>query len=409
MLTTLIPLFDRDLNVSAYSIFSQKRDLLMNPALQGTGVNDNAGDIPGFEVIREAGIETLSPDAPVFVPVGNIAVFSDVAAQCGELPHDKIVLLIDNNFQGTPQYLDRIKTLKADGFLFAIRKLQTTEFAKLSGILQLMDYIIFDCRQVDVAKAKIFFAKMFPNVKIIIGNLDDDEAFEKYRMDYGFCMFEGNFYRIPVNHGEKGVSAVKATYLELLNTVNEPDYELTDAADVIGRDTALVVELLKTVNRMAVNSEVTSIRHATAMLGQKNLKRWINTIAAKELCSDKPSEITRISLLRAKFAENLAPLFEMAGNSSELFLMGLFSVIDLILDLPMEEALKKVLLSRQISNALLTGKGDFAEILRFMEAYENANWQEVARVMLIKGIKDKDVYIAYLSAFSWYRQLINIK
>ena len=72
---------------------------------------------------------------------------------------------------------------------------------------------------------------------------------------------------------------------------------------------------------MTVNSEITSIRHAAAMLGQKELKKWINTAVTSELCADKPNEVTRLSLLRAKFAENLAPAFEMAGHSSELFLM----------------------------------------------------------------------------------------
>ena len=190
-----------------------------------------------------------------------------------------------------------------------------------------------------------------------------------------------------------------------MNIVNDDDYELTKAADIIGRDTALVVSLLDMVNRIAINSKITSIRHAAAILGQKELKKWINTVITKELCADKPNEITRISLLRAKFAESLAPSFELALHASELFLMGLFSVLDIILDVPMEEALEKVNVSKNIRNALIDQKGAFAEVYEFMNAYENADWQEVCRLLVVKDISVDTVYKAYTETMVWYREM----
>ena len=191
--------------------------------------------------------------------------------------------------------------------------------------------------------------------------------------------------------------------------INAPDFDLTKAADTISRDTALVISMLKLVNRMSRNSEITSVRHAAAMLGQKELKKWINTAVTKELCADKPNEITRLSLLRAKFAENLAPVFEKASLSSELFLTGLFSVLDIILDKPMEEALKLVNVGRGIQDALLRHEGELASVLDFLTAYENASFQEVSRLLLLGGIKDNDVYDAYVNSLIWYRDLFNTK
>ena len=160
---------------------------------------------------------------------------------------------------------------------------------------------------------------------------------------------------------------------------------------------------------MAVNSEITSIRHAAAMLGQKELKRWINTAVVNELCSDKPSEITRLSLLRAKFAENLASSFELAGKSSELFLMGLFSVLDLILDKPMDEALKLVKVSHEIEDALLSQKGALADVMEFITQYEAANWQEVSRLIVLKNLDMDRIYDAYMKSLKWYRELVSIQ
>ncbi|MDE7224175.1 MAG: HDOD domain-containing protein, partial [Acetatifactor sp.] len=177
------------------------------------------------------------------------------------------------------------------------------------------------------------------------------------------------------------------------------------AADIIGRDTALTISLLRMVNRMAINSEITSIRHATAMLGQKELKKWITTAVVGELCTDKPNEITRLSLLRARFAENLAKSFGMANQASELFLMGLFSVLDAILDKPMEEALDMVHLSKQIRDVLLEGKGELFKVYDFILQYENANWQEVSRQMILENIDMPTLYDAYIQTLVWYRKL----
>ncbi|HOO27484.1 MAG TPA: HDOD domain-containing protein, partial [Lachnospiraceae bacterium] len=401
MLATLIPFFDKNMKVCAYSLFSQKQNLLLNPVLLGSGRNDGAASVNGLEIIQNMGIDTLSPDTDIFVPVGNIAVFSDIESQCS-VPHSRLVLLFDNSVMNEEIYLKRFTQLKEEGYKLAIRKLPISSFEESRELIRLMDYIILDCKKVNVMKAKIYFGHLFPHIKICVGNIENQEKFDEVKNDESFWLFEGEFYRIPVTKGQTDVAPLKANYLELLKMVNDADFELTKAADVIGRDTALVLELLEMVNRMSVNSGITSIRHAAAMLGQKELKKWINTAVTKELCTDKPSEITRISLLRAKFAEQLAPIFGLAAKDSELFLMGLFSVLDLILNLPMEDALKKINVSKDIYHALVSHAGEFAKVLDFMLQYEYANWQEVSRQMIIMNIEMSAVYDAYISSIKWY-------
>ena len=158
---------------------------------------------------------------------------------------------------------------------------------------------------------------------------------------------------------------------------------------------------------MSINSEITSIRHATAMLGQRELKKWTTTAVTKQLCLDKPNEVTRLSLLRAKFAENLAPVLSMAIKSQELFLMGLFSVLDIILDKPMDEALDMVIVSKDIRKALVDHSGPLASAYNFILQYENANWQEVSRLMLVDNIDMDRVYNAYCDALKWYRKIFS--
>ena len=405
MLVTLIPLFDEYMVIRAYSLFTQKSNFFLNPSLLGTGKLDGAGRIAGLEVIQNMGIETLSNVNEVFVPVSNLSLFSDVEAQC-DAPPKHLVLLIDHAVKPENMYIERIKELKEKGYRFAIRKLLVHEFTAYTEILKLMDFVFLNHKKVDLQKATIYFSKLFPQIKICAVEVDDAVSYEKLKTTTSSKLFEGNFYQLPVTRGQREVSPLKVNYIELLNIVNQEDFDLTKAADIIGRDPALTISLLRMVNNLAVLSEITSIRHAAAMLGQKELKKWITTAVVKELCADKPNEITRLAMLRAKFAENLSKAFEMAMLSQELFMMGLFSILDVVLDQDMEEALKLVRLPKHVNEALLHKSGKYSPVYEFILNYEKANWEEVSRQMILNEIELDKVYQAYTDALVWYRKLI---
>ncbi len=405
MLLTLIPLFDEKLAVSAYSVFTQKDNMFLNPLSQVTGIYDGATYVQGIEAVNSMGIETLSGNKEVFVPVTNVSIFSNIEEQC-EVAHVKVALLIDRTFPPVENYVKRLKELKAAGFKIAIRKIAVSEFQVYAPILELVDYVFLNNKKIAIDKAKIYFEKLYPNVKLIAGNIDTMDTFESLKTTGGYQFYEGEFYRIPVTKGSKDISPAKVTQLELLKIVNNPDFEINDAADIIGRDTALTLSLLQMVNRVVKTAEITTIRHAAAMLGQKELKRWINTAVVNQISSDQPNELTRLTLLRARFAENLAGLFELKMQSEELFLMGLFSVLDIILDKPIDEALEMIQVSKDIKAALINREGKLAPVLEYILAYETADWSEVSRIMVLRNIDTNKVYQAYLDTLSWYRSTI---
>ncbi|MDE6675065.1 MAG: HDOD domain-containing protein, partial [Acetatifactor sp.] len=330
--------------------------------------------------------------------------FSDLSEKC-YAPNERLVVLMDSTVKQEPMYIERLTELKSQGYKLAIRKLQVAEFEAYRGILNLVDYVFLNHKKIDISKAKIYFSKLFPQIKLCAVGVDNQEEFAELKSSGGYQLYEGDFYRVPLNKDEHEVAPLKVNYIELLNIVNSNNFELTEAADIIGRDTALTISLLRMVNRMAINSEITSIRHAAAMLGQKELKKWITTAVVGELCTDKPNEITRLSLLRARFAENLAGAFGMAGLASELFLMGLFSVLDVILDKPMEEALAMVHVSKPVRDVLVDGKGELARPYEFIRRYESADWQEVSRQMILEDIDMATLYDAYIQTLIWYRKL----
>ncbi len=405
MLLALIPLFDENMAVRAYSVFSQKDNFFLDPMMLGTRQNDGATTVEGLELIRTMGIETLSEDKEIFVPVSNVSVFSDVESQC-DAPHERIAFLIDNTIPPLENYVSRLRELREKGYKLAVRKLAVADFENYREILRLSDYIFLDNRKIAIDKAKIYFSKLYPNINLCAGGIDTMDDFEALKERGGYQLYEGNFYRVPVTRGSHEVAPLKVNYIELLNTVNNPNFELTAAADIIGRDTALTISLLQMVNRMTVNSGISTIRHAAAMLGQRELRKWINTAVVNEMYSDKPSEVTRLSLLRAKFAEFLAPVFGMQNQSEELFLMGLFSVLDVILEKPMEEALEMVMVAGDVREALIGGGGKLFPVLNLMQQYENANWPEVSRLLLLAKMDVGPVNEAYMNSLRWYRDLM---
>ena len=377
----------------------------MNPSLLGSRQFDGAAYVDGLELIQELGTTTLSGGKPIFVSLNNISIFSSLESECKNTNHAPI-LLIDQTFPPVSMYTDRIRELREFGYHFAIRNLPVHCYEDYAPILSQMDYILIDCQKIDAVKASFYFRKLYPDICICASNIPDTETFGKLSPAETISLFEGTFFRMPVTRGEHKVSPLKINYISLLNLIEEDDFDLTKAADIISQDTALIISLLRLANKRSFNSEITSVRVAVSMLGQKDLTRWIQTTVIEKLCSDKPNELMRLSLLRAKFAENLAPVFGMAMRSQELFLTGLFSILDIILDCSMEEALSMVRVSGKIRAALLEHTGSLAEVLHFIVKYESAEWQEVSRQLVLKNIEIPDVSHAWVSSLQWYAKLI---
>lgn len=377
----------------------------MNPSLLGSRQFDGAAYVDGLELIQELGTTTLSGGKPIFVSLNNISIFSSLESECKNTNHAPI-LLIDQTFPPVSMYTDRIRELREFGYHFAIRNLPVHCYEDYAPILSQMDYILIDCQKIDAVKASFYFRKLYPDICICASNIPDTETFGKLSPAETISLFEGTFFRMPVTRGEHKVSPLKINYISLLNLMEEDDFDLTKAADIISQDTALIISLLRLANTRSFNSEITSVRVAVSMLGQKDLTRWIQTTVIEKLCSDKPNELMRLSLLRAKFAENLAPVFGMVMRSQELFLTGLFSILDIILDCSMEEALSMVRVSGKIRTALLEHTGSLAEVLHFIVKYESAEWQEVSRQLVLKNIEIPDVSHAWVSSLQWYAKLI---
>lgn len=401
MLATLVPLFYEDMSVASYCLYAQKENMYERPHLLIAGKYDGAGSIVGLEVFDSVSEDDLVANCSIIIPINNISLFSNIEQQLTGFD-GRIVLLIDQTIKPEESYNKRLQDLKSKGFKLALKDLPITSLDEFKFMMNDFDLLLINSDTGDVIEQAKEFRKILPNIDLCAENLHTKEEFESAKESGLFKVFEGTFFRVPINKEDTEVAPIKINYLKLMKVINEPDFDLDDVANVISQDPALTIELLKIANKLTINSNIRSIAQATALLGQKELRRWLNTTLLNGLAAGKPNEITRLSLVRARFAENLAPIFDYAMRKDELFLMGLFSLLNLILDMPMDKALEQVGVSNEIKKALVSDDGIFAPQLEFLLSYEAGDWQEVSRLMVLHDIEMDDVYEAYVEALKWY-------
>jgi len=238
--------------------------------------------------------------------------------------------------------------------------------------------------------------------QILVGAQDvdtQDQFAQAARM--GFALFQGQFFSRPdVTTGELTPNRVAS--LQLLREVNQQPFSYDTVAALIEQDVGLTYRLLRLINSawFGLRYEVRSIRHALVLLGPAEVQQWASVVALSQAGDDKP-ELLMLALTRAKFAESLAVICNHKRNASELFLMGMFSVIDALMDQPMEKMLSEVPLSANIKNALLTGDGPYGKLYRMMLAYEHAEWALLESLAVAMGIPEKPLAPAFRKSIAW--------
>jgi EAL and modified HD-GYP domain-containing signal transduction protein len=206
-------------------------------------------------------------------------------------------------------------------------------------------------------------------------NLDTQEEFQ-HAVSYGCTCFHGAFFRKPIIRPEKKIPANKAVQLQVLNEVNRPELALDELEALIKQDVSMTYRLLRFMNSVwfGLRYEVRSIRHALVLLGPKEMRKWASMVIVRSAGADKPRELLVRSLARARLAELAAPLSGLSEHTSSLFLTGMFSCIDAMLDVPLAAALEDVALHQDIKSALLGAAGPFRTVLDAILSYEEGDW-----------------------------------
>ncbi|MCL2017065.1 MAG: HDOD domain-containing protein [Defluviitaleaceae bacterium] len=401
------PVLSSDLAVMSYCFRYQRGGEYLADQYQAR-LLDGIVNLPCLTVLEDVGLDGFTNGEPLFVPINHFTLLADVTRQCSQ-PPEKIIFLLDSHIPVEPLFIDCITKLKDLGFRFAVEDVKNYDTMK--PIIELCDFIFISFKYNTEQSGTPYQAvmKKFPKLTFIASEVNDIEVFKKIR-NVGFSFFEGRFYNLPLTYGQNTIAPIKVNRIQLINLVREEDFAIEEIVKIVGQDTALTISLLQLVNSpyLGLSQKISSLQQAGALLGQNELRKWVTTATTELLSEDRPDELTRLSLIRAKFAENLATSFEMGIHAQSLFLMGLFSVLDVVLEMPMEEALKVIVVSKDIHEALVAGTGSFFPILNFMMAYESAQWSEVNRLMALHNLDIERVFASYIETIRWYSSITSL-
>ena len=397
-----IPIFDSKMSVEAYRLNSRSGQSLRGMMDDQISVSD-AVLSPGLDLIKALGAEPLAGDRPLYVDINVYQLLMRAPLSLGIAP-ERLVFVLPGSITPDGDVVDRCSQLKELGYGLAVSGIP--ESLTSNPMYSLIDSIIIDVESYATDGRFLALVKGLSGMKRIV--LSNIHEMEKFNMLAGIdnTLYAGDFFNQPITKGKSEISPVKINALTLLRQINEEDFDLSDIAGTIERDPSLSISLLRFINTVMPN-KINSIRNAVAILGQKEVKRWATAALSIQLAEDRPGEITRLSLIRARFAESLGKTFEMGVFSQSLFMMGLFSLLDVILEKPMEAAVREVALDEKVRAALVEKTGDFYKILELIHAYEHANWDRVAIMMVQYGLDLEGIISAFIEALVWYKALLD--
>jgi len=206
-------------------------------------------------------------------------------------------------------------------------------------------------------------------------NVTISEALDRARqIGYTYC--QGDFFRRPVPRHGKRVPLDQARHMRLLSQVNKPELEYDELETLIKQDVSMTYKLLRFINSAwyGLKQSVDSIRHALVLLGPAEVRLWATMLMLRNIGKEKPDELFRRSLIRAKLAEGIAPLIGLRKKAPQLFLVGAFSLADALTDLSMRKMLENLPLNDDIKQALLGSSSQFGLVCKAVAAYETGQW-----------------------------------
>lgn len=225
----------------------------------------------------------------------------------------------------------------------------------------------------------------------------------------GYRLFQGYFFSKPETLARRDLSAGQLTILRLMNLLRDPD--TTDAAleDAFRTDVSLTYKLLRTVNSASMGGRgIESIRHAVRMVGRAELHKWLSLLLVTSVAGKggTDAELVRVAIQRARLCENVARQGRDRRSAEALFMVGLFSLLDAILKVPLGDVLHRIDLTDEVRRALLARSGPYAPTLSLVEAYERGSWHAVDAESQVLGVDPSMLGDLYLEAVRWTRERI---
>ena len=395
------PIFNRNKRIYGYELLFRGGTTNAFPPIDGDTATSKLLSNSFFNI----GIEQLTGGKKAFVNFTEDLLLKKVP---NLFPKDILVVEILENVKPHNGVVEACKEIALRGYSMALDDFFYT--SEWDALVSLAEVIKIDFMATPVETIRDYVRDLaHPGLKFLAEKVETHEEFQ-IALDMGFEFFQGYFFSKPQIVESKDVSPSKINLVQLVAEANRPDFSFEELEKIVSRDVSLSYKLMRYINSPFFKRvhEISSIRQAVVLLGEEGMKRFISLIVMAKLASDKPEELVRTSIIRARLCELLGKSGSAQVDGSELFTLGLFSLIDAIMDQEMHILMDKLPLAEPIRNALTSGEGILADYLKVAISYESGDWRGFEESTNRLGIDQGAVPELYLEALGWADSMNNI-
>ena len=364
------PIYRKDLSLYAYELLFRGNH---NAADASFTDNDAATSDVLYNTFIEIGLENIIGEHRAFVNLTERFLLGEYPLPCD---NKRLVLEILETVKVTDNLIMAVKELKQKGYKIALDDFIYRP--ELKPLVPLADIIKIDLRALNEEQLRRYVAILRDksDARLLAEKVETKEEFQLC-LDLGFEFYQGYYFSKP--HIIKGAAIPhsKLSVLQLISRIQDPSTGMVELERIISMDASLAYKLLRIANSAAFNlsKQVDTIKTALILMGMDRVKNWASMLALSKI-EDKPGELLVMALVRANMSYELAKKMD-AANPDSYFTAGMFSILDALLDRPMDEIVDKLPLSNEIRSALIEKSGNMGKVVDCVLHYEQGEWDDV--------------------------------
>ena len=399
------PIFDCHTRVYAYEVLY--RSTVCNVSDFSDG--DQATRSVIANIFLHIGLQRITGGKKAFINFTQNLLLEEIPFK---LPKDLAVIEILEDVLPEEELILACRKFHDAGYILALDDyLASSEH--LSPLVEVADILKVDFRKNDDEEKRSIAERVRTSeirARLLAEKVETQEEFQLAR-EIGYEYFQGFFFSKPEIVPGRDVPGYKVSYLKMLQELLRQDLQYGALEEIIKRDLSLSYKLLNYINSayFGVRQQVTSVRHAIMLLGEEEVRRWGSLVVLSGLGKDKPQELLVTALVRANFCEALAQTMGWERKQSTLYLIGLFSLLDVFVGRPLAEILAEMPLSQEIKAALTADKNIFRELLDLVVIYEQAEFTRVQETLERLNLKPEPVAELYLDSVAHAERVLGLR
>jgi c-di-GMP-related signal transduction protein len=319
------------------------------------------------------------------------------------LPSSVTVVEILESVEPDELVMAACQRLKEGGYMIALDDFAVGD--RREPLTDIADIIKVDVRTTSPQERAALVKRYGPwRCRMLAEKVETREEFLEAKKA-GFSYFQGYFFRRPETVKTHAVPGNQLNYIKMLQVVSKPELEPREIENAIKGEASLCYRLLRYMNSASFGfaSEIHSVRHALSILGEREVRRWVRLVVTLAAGQNKSSDLVLSALVRARFCELLSP--KIKHGESDLFLLGLLSLMDSILELPMTDVLEKVPLDQETKAVLLGETSHLRPLYQLMLAQESGDWKGISELAKALSLGESEVAEVYWNAMRWAKEM----